>query len=85
MCFNGAKSWFLEWYKEQHITFSAIDQKWEGKLFGQVDYPTFSNGGGVIYTEWRTSQLGYSRLLRHVPLSARDKSYARNYDNADKV
>ncbi len=28
---------------------------------------------------------GYSRLLRHVPLSARDKSYASNYDNVDKV
>jgi hypothetical protein len=40
VCFNGPKSWRLGWFEEQHRhTFGADNNKWEGKLIGQVDYP----------------------------------------------
>ena len=36
MCFNGAKSWQLGWYKDKHVVFNVVDGSWSGKLVGHV-------------------------------------------------
>jgi len=89
VCFNGAKSWTLGWYQDKHVTFTAVDQKWEGKLIGQVDYPTSSNGSGVVYTVVLKLQyitpgatFDYYVMFHRVP---GNETYSSNYDNANKV
>jgi hypothetical protein len=47
VCFNGLKSWQLEWFEEEHRhTFirAANTPRWVGKLIGQVDYNPNSDG-----------------------------------------
>lgn len=38
MCFNGAKSWYLGWYGDKHISITQSMLPWRGKLVGINDY-----------------------------------------------
>ena len=38
MCFNGAKSWYLGWYSDRHVTVTLDMLPWRGKLVGIDDY-----------------------------------------------
>lgn len=37
MCFNGAKSWYLGWYQNRHVSINP-NNPWHGKLVGIQDY-----------------------------------------------
>eukprot|EP00521_Asterionellopsis_glacialis_P002915 CAMPEP_0195263478 /NCGR_PEP_ID=MMETSP0706-20130129/10333_1 /TAXON_ID=33640 /ORGANISM="Asterionellopsis glacialis, Strain CCMP134" /LENGTH=228 /DNA_ID=CAMNT_0040317675 /DNA_START=114 /DNA_END=797 /DNA_ORIENTATION=- len=38
MCFNGAQSWQLGWYRSKSVTLNPLQQPWDGKLEGVDDY-----------------------------------------------
>ena len=87
VCFNGSKSWYFGWYEDQHITFSAVDQKWEGKLIGQVDYPASSNEDGTVYTvvlKLENISPGANEDL-YVMFHRVPGSVSMEYDNSNKV
>mmetsp|Transcript_2723 Transcript_2723/g.3968 ORF Transcript_2723/g.3968 Transcript_2723/m.3968 type:complete len:264 (-) Transcript_2723:1351-2142(-) len=38
MCFNGAQSWQLGWYRSKSVTLNPLQQPWDGQLEGVDDY-----------------------------------------------
>ena len=87
VCFNGSKSWYFGWYEDQHITFSAVDQKWEGKLIGQVDYPAAPDGDGTVYTVVLKLENIFPEAKEdlYVMFHRVPGSISGEYDNSNKV
>jgi hypothetical protein len=48
-CFNGAKSWFLGWYADRHITLNTAISSWQGLVVGIDDYAKGQTTGGEHY------------------------------------
>jgi hypothetical protein len=85
VCFNGAKSWQLGWFEEQHRhTFKADNNKWEGKLIGQVDYPKSDGTEFKVILKLETTLINadkdYYVMFHRVP-----GDVATHYDNANNV
>lgn len=48
-CFNGAKSWFLGWYTDHHLTITPTNYSWNLSVAGIDDYVQGQTQQGVHY------------------------------------
>jgi len=61
MCFNGAQSWQLGWYRSKSVTLDPLQQPWDGQLVGVSDYANSSNTGYkvILQLDARRQNIAY--------------------------